>query len=100
EYLVEPGHRVTSRNGLVEGRAWPASEIDGCEADFRSRPAGHHSAHGLSEPEPVAFPRHRHLVDGGPGQLDGTRLGRPLSRFTAIAARSADWLEYDAGLAA
>ena len=55
---------------------------------------------GYHEPEPLAFSGHRHLVDGQSGQLVGPRLGRPLSRFAAVAGRSAGRLEHDARSAA
>ena len=39
--------------------------LTGLQDDLQRRPPGDHSAHRLSELEPLAFPGHRHLVDGG-----------------------------------
>ena len=49
--------------------------LTGPEADLRSGPPRAHSAHRLREPEPIAFPRHRHLVDGRSGQLRRASAG-------------------------
>ena len=70
--------------------------LTGLQADLRSRPARADSAHRLRELEPLAFPRHRHLVDRRSGQLQRARLARPLSRLAAVAGRSAGRLEHDA----
>ena len=52
---------------------------------------------GLPELEPIAFSRHRHLVHGQSDELDGTRLARPVSRYAAVAGRSARRLVHDRG---
>ena len=60
------------------------------EVDLRQRPPGDHPAHRLSELEPLAFPRHGHLVHRRSGCAAGDRMAGPLPRHAAVARRSAD----------
>ena len=73
-------------------RARPAPAADRPAADLRRGQARADSAHGLSELEPVAFPRHGHLDHGQPANSIGTGwLGRYLDHV-AVAGRSAGGL--------
>ena len=63
-------------------------------------PHGRHPAHRLSEPEPLALPRHRHLVDGEHVRAAGAGLARALPRHAAAAGRSAGRLEHQPRAAA
>ncbi len=67
---------------------------------LQSGPHGGHPAHRLSELEPLALPRHRHLVDREHVRAAGTGLARALPRHAADAGRSAGRLEHQPRAAA
>ena len=72
-----------------------ASPADRAQADLRRGQPRDRAAQRLPELEPLAFSRHRHLVHGQSDELDGTRLARPVSRYAAVAGRSARRLVHD-----
>ena len=95
------GHRAADRHRF--GRQSSSGCIrgsTGLQEHLRSGPAGHHPAHGLSELEPLALPGLRHLGHGESREHAGHRVARPLSRYAAVAGRSARRLEHDARNAA
>ena len=61
---------------------------------FQSGPAGDHSAHGLPEFEPVAFPGHRHLVHRRIPRNRRAPVARAATSTRCRAGRSADRLEH------
>ena len=67
--------RAAGRHRSIERGARASSAADGPQADFRSRTSRAHSAHRLSEPEPLALSGHRHLVDGESGELRRASAG-------------------------
>ena len=85
------GDGAADRQRHQRQAARPASEADRAARHLQSGPARRHPARRLSELEPLAFHRHRHLVDSESGQRAGLWLGRPLHEQSsgADAARSA-----------
>ncbi len=87
-------------NRFVRRRARSPPAADRHARHLQSGPARVRAAHRLRKPEPVALPGHRHLVHGRSEQFVGVRLGGTLSRFAAVARRSAGRLEHDRVVAA
>ena len=81
-------------------RARPAPEPGRPAQHLQPGPHGGHPAHRLPEPEPLALPRHRHLVDREHVRAAGAGLARALPRHAAAAGRSAGRLEHQPRAAA
>ena len=68
------GERPADRQRRRGQRARANPRLAGLKSIFDSRPPGDHPAHRLSQLEPLAFPRHGHLVHRRSGRAAGDRM--------------------------
>ncbi len=94
--LAIPAGTVLQVGSRLERQgARPAPEADRVARHLQPGTPRADSARRLRELEPLAFFRHRHLVDGESVEHHRQRLGGPLPVDAAAAARSARRLEHD-----
>ena len=92
---IPAGAGAADRQRLEREAARPASEADRPARHLQPGPARADSARRLSEFEPIAFLRLRHLGVGESGEQFRVGMGRALSEHAAAAARSAGGVEHD-----